>query len=429
MMKPILTILTALFILSAPAMAAARDTVIKNTTIMPVSAPAIEHGSLLIRDGKIAAMGQTIEIPAGAEVVDGSGLFLYPGIIDAFSQYGLGEIGAVSSSNDSAEMGRENPELKVSWVINPHSVHIGVGRVNGTTTALVAPGGNVIPGQAALIKMTGWTVDEMVFKDDAVMLINFPVSPRYRGEGGGGQQTETKMDVTAKLVEKIKDYLKAAREYHRLKELAGKDPTVAMPVMNLKFEAMAPVLQGITPVIITVEKAKDIEHAIRFAKEEKLRVIFRGCSQGYQVADKIKSAGIPVIIDSLYQGPTEPEEGYDAPFLNAGVLSKAGVTLCFSSGTDASSGKDITYHAARSVAYGLDHEAAIRSLTLDAARVLGIDKRVGSIEVGKDADFFLTTGDPLDIRSEVRALFIDGRRIDPDNWWEQQYRKWEARPK
>ncbi len=210
--------------------------------------------------------------------------------------------------------------------------------------------------------------------------------------------------------------------------MAADDPAVDVPHTNPKYEALAPVFDGTLPVIISLEKAKDIELAIKFVQEEKINAIFRGCVQGYKVADKIKEAGIPVIIDDLYRGPTEPEDGYDAPFRNVVELAKAGVLICFSSGPDPATGKDLPYHAARAVAFGLPKEEAIKALTINPAKILGINERVGSLKVGKDADLFITTGDPLDIRSEVKHLFIDGKDLDLSNWWESLYNNWRKRP-
>jgi imidazolonepropionase-like amidohydrolase len=324
-------------------------------------------------------------------------------------------------------MGKENPEVRVAWAINPASIHFGTGRMNGTTTALVAPAGGTFPGLSALVKMDGWTFQEMQVKEVATSLINFPMTPRPPREGAAAQQ-EAKADVTSKLVDKIKDYLKEARRYLEMKKLASKDPKVEALTPNPKYEALAPVFDGTLPVIISVEKAKDIELAIKFVKDEKIKAIFRGCGQGFRVADKIKQAGIPVIIDSLYTSPLEPEDGYDAPYRNVAELVRAGVTICFSSGEDPGIGKDLPYFAAKAVAFGLDPEEAIKALTINAAKIFGVDGRLGSLEPGKDADFFLTTGDPLDIRSEVKFIFINGRKIDMSNWWEDLYKRWKSRP-
>jgi imidazolonepropionase-like amidohydrolase len=234
--------------------------------------------------------------------------------------------------------------------------------------------------------------------------------------------------VTSKLVDKIKEYLDEARRYLSLKKLAAENPGVEPPAFNAKYEALALVLDGTLPVVISVEKAKDIELALKFVKEQKLRAIFRGCGQGFMVAGKIKEAGIPVIIDSLYQGPSDPEDGYDAPYRNVVELARAGILICFSSGDDSALGKDLTYHAAKAVAFGLDHTEAIRALTINPAKIFGVADRLGSLEPGKDADFFIATGDPLDYKTGVKYMFISGRKIDLANWWDVLYEKWKARP-
>ncbi len=400
---------------------------IRNATIVPVTGPQIANGSLLIENGKIKAVGLDIPAPAGAEVIDASGQYVYPGFIDAYSHYGLAEISAIPATVDAREIGKENPEVRAAWAINPFSVHFGTGRVNGTTAALVAPSGGTFPGISALIRMDGWSLPEMAIDETATSLINFPMTPRPSREGGGAAKESTE-DVTSKLVDKIKDYLKEARRYLQLKALSSGDPKVEAPAYNAKYEALAPVLDGSLPVILSVEKAKDIELAIKFVKDEKLKAIFRGCAQGFKVADKIKAAGIPVIIDSLYQGPAEPEDGYDAPYRNVVELARAGITICFSSGDDPSAGKDLTYHAAKAVAFGLDRDEAIKALTVNPAKVFGVDGRLGSLEPGKDADLFIAAGDPLDARTDVKVLFIGGRKVDRANWWERQYEKWNARP-
>ncbi len=429
-MKKIIFIIGLTFLaLAAALMAQEAKSVyfIKNATIVPVTGPEIANGGLVIENGKIKALGKDVQAPAGAEVIDAAGQYVYPGFIDAFTHYGLAEISAISSTVDFREMGKENPEVRAAWAINPFSVHFGTGRVNGTTTALVAPSGGTFPGISALIKMDGWSLPEMAVNEAATSLINFPMTPRASREGASVQK-EGGDEVTSKLVDKIKDYLGEARRYLQLKALASSNPAVKAPATNAKYEALAPVLDGELPVIVSVEKAKDIELALKFVKEQKLKAIFRGCAQGFKVADKIKAAGVPVIIDSLYQGPSEPEDGYDAPYRNVVELARAGVTILFSSGDDPSAGKDLTYHAAKAVAFGLDRNEALKALTVNPAGVFGASARLGSLEPGKDADLFVATGDPLDARTEVKALFINGRKVDMSNWWEKQYEKWKSRP-
>jgi imidazolonepropionase-like amidohydrolase len=401
---------------------------IKNATIIPVEGEPLENADLLIEGGKIAAIGTNVSASDGTTIIDASGMFVYPGFIDGHTHFGLTEVSAITSTVDIREMGKENPELKVAWAINPHSVHFKTSRINGTTTALVAPSGGTYPGMSALVKMDGWTIDEMLVKEVATSFINFPMSPRPTRGARVGPQTQSQVDITAKLVEKIQEYLNEVRHYLKLRKQGAENPDIVAPDLNPKYEALAAVLDGTLPVVISVEKAKDIELAIKFVREEKIKAIFRGCVQGGKVADKIKESGIPVIIDDLYTGPSEPEDGYDAPFRNVGELAEAGVLICFSTGFDPALGKDLTYHAARAVAFGLDRDEAIRALTINPAKIFGIDDRVGSLKVGKDADLFITTGDPLDLRSEVKHLFINGKDMDLGNWWQTLYDTWKERP-
>jgi imidazolonepropionase-like amidohydrolase len=424
----ILTIVVVMMAVFVLAQADGDKYLVKNATIVPVEGDPLENADLLLEGGKIAAMGHEITAPVGTKIIDATGMFVYPGFIDAHTHLGLSEVSAITSTVDSREMGKENPELKVAWAINPHSVHFKTSRINGTTAALVAPSGGTYPGMSALVKMDGWTIDEMLIKEVATSFINFPMSPRPTRGSRMGPQTQSQVDVTAKLVEKIHEYLNEVRHYLKLRKQGSENPDLVAPDLNPKFEALAPVLDGTLPVIISVEKAKDIELAIKFVQEEKIKAIFRGCIQGGKVADKIKEAGIPVIIDDLYTGPLEPEDGYDAPFCNVSELANAGVQICFSTGRDPSVGKDLTYHAARAVAFGLDRDEAIKALTINPAQIFGIDDRVGSLKVGKDADLFITTGDPLDLRSEVKHLFINGKDMDLGNWWQTLYDTWKKRP-
>ncbi len=401
---------------------------IKNATIFPVTSDKIENGSIIIENGKIKGIGKELEAPEGAKIIDAKGKFVYPGFIDGFTHLGLIEISSIPSTVDVQETGKFNPELRVAWAINPSSVHFATSRINGTTVALVAPRGGTMPGTTALVKMDGWTFSEMALKEVATSVINFPVIPRF-GRGEGGEQAVSQEEAASKLIEELKNYFKDARRYLEMKKLALSDKKVPFPPPNRKFDSLEPVLNREIPVIISVDKVRDIELAIKFVQEEKIKAIFKGCSEGFKVADKISKAEIPVILGDLYTFPSEPEDGYDAPFKNPSKLYEAGVLFCFSSGGSPAIAKDLTYHAARAVAFGLPHSKAIEALTINPAKIFGIENRVGSLEPGKDADLFLCDGDPLDIRTKITNLFINGKEIDLSNFWTELTEKWSKRPK
>ncbi len=394
---------------------------IKNATIFPVTSEKIENGSILIENGKIKSLGKDIAIPEGARIIDAEGKYIYPGFIDGFTHLGLIEISSIPSTVDVQEIGKFNPELRVAWAINPHSVHFATSRINGTTTAHVSPRGGTMSGLTAIVKMEGKTFPEMALKEVAASVINFPVAPRFRS-GEGGVSPETQEAVATKLVEELKNYFKDARKYIEMKKLSKSNPSITPPPVNRKFEALEPVLNGEIPVIISVDKFQDIELAIKFVEEEKIKAIFKGCSEAYKVADKIRKAGIPLILGDFYAFPSQPEDGYDSIFLNPLKLSQAGVLFCFSSGGSPAIAKDLTYHPARAVAFGLEHSKAIQALTINPAKIFGIDNRVGSLEPGKDADLFICDGDPLDIRTKITHIFINGRELNLSNWWDELQR-------
>jgi imidazolonepropionase-like amidohydrolase len=198
-MKKLALIIVAILAMSfiVLAQSPANKILIKNATIVPVEGEILEGGDLLIEGGKIAAIGVDLTAPSGARIIDAAGMFVYPGFIDAHTHLGLSEIGAIASTVDIREMGKENPELKAAWAINPHSIHFKTSRINGTTTALVAPSGGTFPGMSALVKLDGWTIDEMLVEETATSFINFPMTPRVTGAEKIGTTTETKVDVTA----------------------------------------------------------------------------------------------------------------------------------------------------------------------------------------------------------------------------------------
>ena len=381
---------------------------IKGATIIPVVGEDIPEGIILIKDNLIEAVGKEVAIPPEAEVIDAKGLYAYPGMIDGLCYLGLAEISALRSTVDFRETGRINPQLIAVEGLRPDSVHIPISRANGITTALVAPAGSLIAGQSGLIKLVGWTPEEMIVKSSVAMHIQFPSIPRFRR-----RETQPR-EESSKQIKELKDILKNARYYQKRKEAAQKNSLLPIPEFDEQLEFLVPVIKGELPVFISVYADKDIKAAIKFAEDEKLKAIFFGVTEGWKVADEIKKSGIPVVFGSLYAMPSKWEDGYDAIFRNPGVLAKAGVKFAFSS-QSATLAKDLPYHASRAAAFGLDRREALKGVTIYPAQIFGVDDIMGSLEKGKLANIVLADGDILELRTNIKYVFIDGKEVDLSN--------------
>jgi imidazolonepropionase-like amidohydrolase len=399
---------------------------IRGAKIIPVVGEDIESGTIIIKDGKIDSVGKDVAIPSGAEVVDAKGLCVYPGMIDGYSFLGLQEISGVSATVDNRETGRINPQVRAIEALRYDSMHIPIARSNGVTAALVAPTGGLISGQSTLIKLDGWTNRDMAIKSQAAMQIEFPGIRGGRGGFGGmGRGGAAAADAT-RLIAELKEILKNARYYQKRKEFAAKNPATALPEFQETFEFILAVVRGELPVMISVHSDKDIKAAIQFVKDENLKAIFFGVEQGWKVAEELAKSNIPVIISSLYDMPPVWDDGYDSLFRNPGVLSKAGVKIAFSS-VSASLAKDLPYHAAKAVAFGLDKKEALKAVTIYPAEIFGVDKIMGSLEKGKAANIVLSDGDILETRTNIKKVYIDGYETDMSNRYIELLEKFKKR--
>ena len=414
---------------SAPLAAQSRAVVIRNATLVPVTAPKIERGTIVLRNGRIEAMGVNVSAPSDATVVDGTGLFVYPGLIDSGTNLGLTEIGSVPGGEDTREIGDFNPQNVILSGINPHSELIPVTRVDGVTTAITNAEGGLISGAAALIDLAGWTAADMAVVPRAAMVVNFPTSVQQGGGfggGGGGQQRSAaeRREQMNRQVRQLYQFFEDAKAYADIRTRAT---GASAPNANQKFEAMIPFVRGELPVIVDASAPDQIRGAIQFADSLKLKIIIRGARDGWQLADTLAAHKIPVIVGPLTQAPGN-DEPYDLVYANPGVLAGAGVQLAFQS-SDASNSRTLPYHAALATAYGLNPDEALKALTINPARMFGIADRYGSLEVGKVANVFVTTGDPLDVRTHVRHVYIRGESIPFTDRHTELYEKFRARPK
>jgi imidazolonepropionase-like amidohydrolase len=404
-----------------------RVTVIRNATIVPVVGDTIRGGTVVIRGSRIESVGRDLPAPAGARVVDGSGLFLYPGMIDSGTELGLTEIQSVPGGNDTRELGDFNPQNLSLTAVNPSSELIPVARVNGITSAIIGASGGVVSGYAALIDLAGWTTAEMGVQPRAAMVITYPrvAGGRFGGGRRGGAQAEAG-DQVNRQVTQLMDYFRKAREYRetraRVTAAGGQ-----LPKPDAAMEAMIPVLDGTVPVVFDVTTAAQIRGALTVADSFTLRPILRGANDAWQLADTLAARKVPVIVGPTTVAPGD-EDPYDMIYATPGVLAKAGVLIAFRTNS-AADARNLPYNVALSLAYGLEPEEALRSVTINPARIWGVADRLGSIEPGKVANLMLTTGDPLDVRTEVRQVFIRGDMIPMTDRHTRLYEQFRVRPR
>jgi imidazolonepropionase-like amidohydrolase len=402
---------------------------IRNATIYPVTSAPIANGTIVFANGVITAIGTTVSIPSGATVIDGAGLSVYPGLIDSGSQVGLTEVSSVAGTNDSSELGDINPNARAEVAVNPHSNLIPVTRVNGITTVIAEPEGGIISGQSAMIQLSGWTPKEMVLKAPAGMHIHFP---RLRTASFDEQPQDEEAEKEAKKnysnqVDKLRDALRDAQAYSKAAAARAKDTTVRRFDRDVILEALVPVVEGREPVIMHASLARDIKAAIKFADEFKLKMILADAEDVAQVIPDLKSRNIPVILGPILSLPPREDDAYDLIFSNAKTLYDNGIRFAIQS-SDSHNARNLPYHAAMCAAFGLPKDVALKSITISPAEIFGVADRIGSLEVGKIANVIVTNGDPLEIVTQVKKVFIGGEDITMDTHQTLLYQKFLQRP-
>ncbi len=389
---------------------------IRNAHIVTVSGPDIDNGTIVIRDGKIEAVGAGVSVPSGAQTIDARGLWVYPGMIDAATSMGLVEVGqGASGTVDTAEVGDLNPNAKAIIAINPHSAHIAVTRVDGVTSAVSIPVGGLISGQAAIVNLVGTSPLEMAVVPHAALVINYP---RPGGGGGGGffvpEQPPNLTEVLAQAnrqLEQIRKMLRDAEAYGRAQEAYAKDKTLPRADQNILLEPLVPYVRGERPVIFRADRETDIRGAIKFAEELKLKPIILGGDDAGKIATFLKEKNVPVILTGVLDLPSREDDFYDVLYENAAKLQQAGVRFCISSGDSGANVRNLPFYAGMAAAFGLPKAEALKAITLYPAQIMNVADRLGTIEAGKMANIVVTDGDLLETRTHVRHLFIDGRQI------------------
>ncbi len=405
-------------------------TALVGATLHTVSGPDIARGTIVFRDGVIVAVGGDVAAPPGMHVVDLQGLHVYPGMIDADSVVGLTEIGSVAGTVDVSETGLLNPHMRVELAVNPDSELIPVTRANGITHLLTAPRGRVVSGTGALIRLDGWTWEDLTASAPLGMHVEWPrwrVPPSF-GEGAPPTEEEIKKEREAEL-KALGNLIADARAYRKALEAGAR--SAGSVSRDVVLESFLPVVEGRMPVFVHASDLRQIESALDWAEKEEIRIVLAGPPDAWRAAGRLRARAVPVILGPILRNPDRRHEPYDTPFAAARRLHEAGVTFCIGGGgrSSGSNARNLPYGAAMAAAFGLPKEEALRSVTLYPARILGVEDRLGSIEVGKSASLIVTDGDPLEIRTRVLRVFIDGRESDLLSRHRRLYERYAARPR
>jgi len=367
-------------------------------TVYPVSGPKIEHATVLIRDGKIAAVGANVAIPADATRIDATGKWITPGLIDPGGQMGLVEIGAVEGTREGNNADDQiAAAFNVAEGINPASTLIAITRIEGITTTLATPGGHLISGQAVLVDLDGATIEQLIAKNPVGIVID--LSENAKSEGGG-----SRAGVAARLRHVFNDAL----EYSRRKVDYTRAQMQALAAPAADLDALLPMLRGQMPAIVVANRRSDIETALRLAREYHLKMILVGAAEGWEIAGEIAAAGVPALVSPLDNIPS-----YDAlaiRYENAALLVKGGVRVALLQ-ADTHNSRDLRQQAGNAVSYGLTWDQALRAVTLAPAEIFGVADRYGSLDAGKVANVVVWSGDPFEFSTGVEHVFIRGKDI------------------
>jgi imidazolonepropionase-like amidohydrolase len=421
---------------------------ILGATIHPVTGPSVESGFIVFEAGvikQIGAMpgrkpgpgapagqgpepeagGATPPLPPGTRLIDAKGLHVYPGLIASYSQLGITELGAVRATRDFNEAGGFSPEALPLVAVNPDSTLLPVARSNGVLLAGVFPSGGTVPGRVSVIRLDGWTWEEMGVVRDAGVVIQWPMTRVVRAWWMDTPEDKQRENNRRNL-QRLREVLTEASDYAR--RAALKDATL---IPDVRWEAMRPVfgtparkgpdgkevapVAAQKPVFIQATDTDQIASALEVCAELAMRPIIVGGHDTGAIADELKRRDVGVILTGVLDLPRRDDAPYDEHYALAARLASAGVRFSIASGEETPHERNLPYAAAMSAAHGLASERAVASITIDAARMLGIAERYGSLEVGKSATLIVTTGSPLDVRTRVRQAFIDGRTIDLRN--------------
>jgi imidazolonepropionase-like amidohydrolase len=418
--RPLILVLILVFLsLSTQAFAQDKPVALKGGKLLTITHGVIENGVIVMQAGKITAVGtaSAVNIPSGAQVIDATGMTIYPGLIDSETSLGLTETSAEATTNDLVELSDEiMPHMHTAEAFHAESVLIPVARVNGITNAIVSPeGADTLPGQDSFIQLAGPSATEMLLIRDNAMPLNFTGDQR-RNKGGFDKHKfpSTRMGLAAQLRQAFidaQDYKAKWADYDRKKADAAqnKKPEPLAPKRDLKSEALLPYLEGKKTIVLAAESPSDLETAVSLANEFKLKFVLNHISHSQPVLDYVASLKVPVIVGPIYEAPKE-DERYDTVYSLPAQLYKRGVKIVFAS-YSAHNVRNLPDQAGFATAFGLPYDEALKAITINPAEVWGVADQLGSLDVGKTANVVVANGDPLDVKTDVKQVFIQGRAI------------------
>lgn len=378
-------------------------------TIHTISGDVIENGTILFEDGIITAIGTDLSLPDGTNQKDVTGMHIYPGLIDGWSQMGIYEIGAVNMTTDLNEQGPVNPNAMVERAFNPESRWIGLARSAGVLTTITTPGGGLISGQSAAMAMDGWAWDQMTVKAGVGMIVNWP------NPNNANQYTEQ--------LQMLRDTFADARAYKNARA-AMESGDAPHHDFDSRWNAMIPVFNGEMPVVVNAHEVRQIQDAITWAEEEDVKLIILGGRDSHLVTEHLKEKNIPVVITDVLTSPNRAWESYDARYGLPAKLHEAGVEFAIAGESSAPYTNRLPLQAGAAAAFGLPEDVAVRALTLYPARIFGLSDRIGALETGMDATLVIADGNPIEYSTQVKQVYIQGRESDMKDMHRQFYEKY-----
>jgi imidazolonepropionase-like amidohydrolase len=402
---------------------------LKNGVIHTISNGVIQ-GSILFDNGKITHVGEFIAPQVGTEIIDLEGKHVYPGFIAAVSGIGLVEINAVDVTNDHSERGNFNPNVRANVAYNPDSEIIPTTRSNGVLIANVVPASGLVSGQSSIMMMDGWTWENATLSHPSGLHINWPqMGTRARGRFGRSVPIKKQIERRNKSLKALDDIMKESRAYARLRQTKSRSAE-NYHNEDLRLESMIPYVQGKLPIYVHANEVRQIEAAVHWSKRQDVNIIIVGGKDAWRTTNLLRENKVPVIYESVTALPNRRYEDYDQAYKGPALLHEAGVQFCIASSGSAGGAyrvRNLPNQAAMAAAYGLPKNEALRSITLSAAEILGIDKQVGSLESGKDATLFISNGDALEIRTNVLQAYIQGRKVDMGDRHKMLFHKYQEK--